>query len=273
MRVAALQFDVRRGEVDANLAAVERGLERAADGGVELVVLPEMWPTSFVHPESAEDAVLEAGRRAVERVRERSAALGLHVCGSSFAAAEDGAPPYNRLVLAGRGRELLSYDKVHLFSPTGEQETFSAGRRPPPTADLELGGANWRVSGQVCYDLRFPEVARASFRAGAELLLVSAQWPAPRAAHWRALVAARAIEGQAFVVAANRTGSDEHGRRRLLLEFPGGSRIVDPHGRVLAEGGAGEELVTADLDLAVARDVRRRVPVAEDERRELYRTW
>jgi predicted amidohydrolase len=270
MRVAALQFDVRTGDVAHNLARVERGLEDARAAAVELVCLPEMWPTSFLPAERLDEATTQAGERALARIGELSRALELVVCGSAYGApADPSARPTNRLHVLERGEQRAGYDKVHRFSPTAEGEGFTAGDAPPRVVDTALG----RLSGVICYDLRFPEPARAAFLAGAELVVVPAQWPSTRAAHWRALVVGRAVENQCFVVAANRTGSAEIGRRRLVLEFPGNSLVVDPHGVVLAEGRGAEGLVAADVDLAVARELRRRVPVLRDRRPDVYRCW
>ena len=154
---------------------------------------------------------------------------------------------------------------MQLFSPTAEHLGFSPGTRTPPT--VEFAGA--RLSGVVCYDIRFAQLLRAPFEDRAELLLVSAQWPDGRAPHWRALCVGRAVEHQSYVLAANRTGLDVIGRRKLELAFPGNSLVVSPHGEVLAEGQGASGLVTADLDLAVVRDLRRAVPVRLDERTDL----
>src|SRR5688572_6566030 len=255
MRAAAFQFDVRRGDVAANLATVERGLVAAAERGIELVVLPEMWPTSFVadgDPREWQRATDDA----LARVQELSRRLGLVVAGSGFGAPgsagiepgsgpsvspspagresrgaglEPGVPgsgPRNRLTVFERGERVLAYDKLHLFSPTAEGESFSAGDALPPTVATCLG----KLAGIVCYDLRFGMALRAPFLSGAEVLVVPAQWPATRAAHWRALVCGRAAELQGFVVAANRTGTDLVGRRRLELAFAGNSLIAGPDG-------------------------------------------
>ncbi|MCK6446478.1 MAG: hypothetical protein L6Q99_08820 [Planctomycetes bacterium] len=281
MRIAALQFDVRRGDVAANLARVRRGLERAREGSVELVLLPEMWPTSF--PESGADLDAELARTtdALGELARCSRELGLAVGGSSFARARPGdaldpreAPrtreaPRNRLTLFDRGERVLEYDKVHLFSPTAETEVFSAGDAPPAT--IELRGA--RVSGLVCYDLRFPELWHRPFDANVELLLVPAQWPKPREAHLKALVAGVAAANQCFVLACNRTGSETVGRRELVLDFPGNSLVAAPSGEVLAEGRGEDGLLVADIDLELARELKRRVPVAKDRRTELYARW
>ena len=266
MRAAALQFDVLD-DPQANLDAVELGLADAARGGIELVVLPEMWPTSFPPAQADAESLLRVTEAANERARGLSAELDLCVVGSGFARARGGL--VNRLRCFDRGAEILSYDKVHLFTPTAEGECFQAGEDPPATVDASIG----KLSGAICYDLRFPEILRVPFREGVELLAICAQWPDTRAAHWRALVIARAIENQCCVVACNRTGSAEIGRRRLRLDFPGNSLVVTPHGEVLAEGRGEAGLITADLDLDLGRRLRTRVPVLKDDRSDLYRGW
>jgi predicted amidohydrolase len=268
MRAAALQFDVLRGATRDNLAHVERGLRLAAQRGVELVVLPEMWPSGFPGPRSELGALTAADDAAWSRVREFSRELELAVCGSGFGVALPDRPA-NRSRLFERGVELASYDKVHLFTPTAETESFTAGDSLP--AVVELRGA--RVATLSCYDLRFPELTRPLFTAGVEVLCVSAQWPSARATHWRALVQGVAVQNQCFVVACNRTGRDVIGRRELVLDFSGNSLIASPHGECLAQAQPEDELLVADLDLEVARELRRRVCVERDRRPELYARW
>ena len=275
MLIAALQFDVCRGDVARNGQTAAEGLRRAAAQGVSLVVLPEMWPTSFPGPESDLEAQTLESEGAVQKLAQLAGELGLAVCGSSFGSLEhderdaNESKPANRWQLFDAARCVASYDKVHLFSPTAEHESFAAGCEPPGAVDTRLG----RIGGLVCYDLRFPQLTRRLFDANAQLVCVSAQWPTARAAHFRALVAGLAVGNQCFVVAANRTGHEAVGRRALSLDFPGHSLIVDPHGTVLAEGDGDAGLVSAEVDLAAAREMRVRVPVAKDQRRELYAAW
>ena len=277
LRVAALQFDVRRGDVAANLHRVEVGLREAAGRGVELVCLPEMWPTSFVETLGAEEVDWWGPTAtALEHLRALSGELGLIVCGSSFAPGErraDGERLRNRLQVFDRGEPVLVYDKVHLFSPTGERESFSAGSQLPPTVEVR----GLRLSGVVCYDLRFAPLLRAPYLDEAELLVVPAQWPTPRASHWRGLAIGRAVEAQCCVLAVNRLGSESIGRRDpegrpgRVLDFPGNSLVVDPAGVVLAEGRGEDGLVVAELDLERVRRLRREVPVRRDQRPDVYR--
>jgi omega-amidase len=272
MRAAALQFDVRRGDVASNLAEVERGLREAAALGLELVVLPEMWPTSFPDAGADMSAELASASRAVARVSELSIELGLMICGTAFGFEGeqlDRARPPNRLRLIDAGKPLLTYDKVHLFTPTAEPEIFTPGTQPPPTAATRLG----RIAGLICYDLRFPEITRIPWRDGAELVCIPAQWPIARAPHFRALCAGLAVANQCFVLGANRTGRDVIGRRGLVLDFPGNSLLVDPHGTLLAEGGGEPGLFAAELDLSLCAELRRKVPAGKDQRPDLYLRW
>lgn len=279
MRVATLEIDLRTGDVPANLRGVLEGVRAAAAAGASLVAVPEMWPTSFIPDATAAD--FEASERAVSELSQVAGELGIVAVGSAF-----GAPgpdpdrkqlPTNRAHVLGEGELLGWYDKVHLFSPTAEHLAFRAGHRPPPV--VELPGLDARVAPIVCYDLRFPEVARAAFRAGAEVLVVVAQWPESRAPHWKALLRGRAAELEGFVVASNRIGVDEIGRRRLRLDFGGHAAVVGPSGEdveatsVEVIGASGTRLSVHHIDLEEARALRRAVPVLKDERHELFGDW
>lgn len=271
MLAAALQFDVRAGALEHNLAEVERGLGEAARAGAELVVLPEVWPTSFPQGARSQAELAEMcaqSERALARLAEWSRVHALVVCGSALAPGPRGELPRNRLHVFDAGELLASYDKVHLFSPTLEPRHFSAGELPPPVVQTRAG----RVCALVCYDLRFAEVVACAARGGADWLLVPAQWPEPRASHWGALLCGRAVEQQCFALGCNRTGSARTSPRRQLV-FPGNSLIADPHGRVLAQGAGAPGLVLAETDLAELRRVRARVPVARDRRADLYARW
>ena len=270
MLVAAYSFDVLRGEVDQNLDQVEAALREAASLGCRLVVLPEMWTTSFLDWGSALHTELQvASDRALERVQALSRELDLVVAGTAPAQRSEGLP-FNRLTIFAAGQRVLEYDKVHLFSPTAEELNFSAGSAPPALAAIEQMPP---LSGAICYDLRFAETLAPAVRLGAELLVVPAQWPITRVSHWRALLLGRAVEYQSFLVASNRTGTELLGRSQRELLFPGHSMIVDPHGQILAEGGAEPGLITAEVDFEVARRLRIRVPIAKDRRENLYRDW
>jgi len=266
MRVAALQFDPQLGEVEENLAVVEPWLVRAAEEGHALVLLPEMWASSFCE---ATPALLEASAAAVARLCALSGELGLVLAGSAWGPLGPSGLPTNRLSVFEGGRALLEYDKLHLFSLTAEDKSFHPGELPPAAIDCGAG----RLSGVTCYDLRFGPVCEQAWASGAELLLVPAQWPETRQSHWEALVRGRAVEGQLYVLGANRTGSVKVGRAERELDFPGNSLLADPHGQLLAAGTGQEGLVGGEVNLDEARRLRVHVPVVKDRRAELYGSW
>ena len=278
MRVATLEMDIGAGDPEGNLGTALLGLRAAGEAGAELVVLPEMWTTGFTS--GSGEAEIASSARALEEVAAVSGELDLVVIGSGPASGGGGALPTNRAHVIVGGRLAGGYDKVHLFSPTAETLAFTAGHGPPAPVDLPRSGA--RVAPIVCYDLRFPAISRAAFRAGADVLAVVAQWPEARAAHWSALLRGRAAECQAHVIGCNRVGEDEVGRRRMRLRFLGGSAVVGPGGEDVPAGeqrtidGGGRRPATLsihDIDLDESRRLRREVPVVRDERRDLYPGW
>jgi len=262
MRVACVQYDIAWHDKQANFAKVRSLL--AASGGCQpggLIVLPEMFSTGF---SMDLQATAERQDRPAEKfLAELARHYGCHVLGGVVNVAADGLGRNEAVLFGPAGLEIMRYAKMHPFSHSGEAQYFSPGDSPV-VADLACcepgrqGPA--RLSGFICYDLRFPEVFRSAAMAGAEVLAVIANWPASRCEHWRALLAARAIENQAWVVGVNRAGSDPD------VSYFGGSAVVDPRGRVVAEAADGEMVLQAELDLAAMRQYRREFPALDDTR-------
>ena len=172
--------------------------------------------------------------------------------------ADDGRGHNDAVVFSPDGKLLARYTKMHPFSFAGETKHYQAG------ADVAL--FDWhdvRVAPLVCYDLRFPEVFRRAVRRGAELLVVIANWPQPRDSHWRALLPARAIENQAFLVGVNRAGKDP------LVAYSGQSMILDPRGEPLATAGQDEQVLVAEIDKASLVAYRAKFPALADLRPDL----
>jgi len=256
IRTASIQFNVRQGDVDANLAYVREALERAAAQGVQLAVLPEMWSSGFAYKNLNELAKRTAG--IVEELLELSGRLKLVICGSM--PEPDGVGKvFNTIFLVDNGRLAGIYRKIHLFSLLKEDLAFAGGDKWL-LADTSIG----KVGVIICYDLRFPELTRRLAIEGAQVICVPAQWPKPRQEHWRALLRARAIENQLFVVACNACG--------LIgkLDFFGMSMIIDPKGEVLAEAGEEECEIVAPLDMQVMVDWRAQIPCFNDCKPECY---
>lgn len=251
MRVSVLQHDIVWEDAAATRPRLEPQMAAAAAGGARLIVLTEMFATGFSM--NVERTAETIDGPTVTWMHEQAARHDAWIAGSVAIRGPDGGRPTNCLVLTGPDGAMHRYDKIHPFSYAGEHERFRPG-----DADVvvELDGIRWHLS--VCYDLRF---ADQYWRVAPEVdaYLIVANWPTPRRTHWRALLEARAIENQAFVVASNRVGSGGGS-----LEYSGDSRIIDPLGEVLAGGAGVETILTAEVDPAVVADVRGRLPFLLD---------
>ncbi len=256
-RAAVLQFPIRMGAVERNAARAFALLREAAARNAALSVLPEMWSTGFSYGNLP--ALSAATPDLLRDLCGFAADRRMVIAGSL--PERSGAGVYNTLYLVdATGRVAGRYRKTHLFSPSGENLHF---RRGYDSAAIRT--AVGTVGPQICYDLRFPELGRSHFRQGADLCCVSAQWPAVRQAHWEILTAARAVENQLFLAAANAVGKSGPFR------YAGGSVIFSPWGERLARAGKTEGLAVATIDPAATLDARRRIPCAQDRNERAYR--
>ncbi|MBU0482485.1 MAG: D-glycero-beta-D-manno-heptose 1-phosphate adenylyltransferase [Proteobacteria bacterium] len=241
-----IQFDVRLGDSGHNLARVRAALAGLKGDEPAVVVLPELWAAGFDYPGLAGHAA-ENGR-ILEIMQELAAEQDLYLVGSIPESAETPGGPaiHNTLYIVGPAGVLGKMRKQQLFAPMGEADYFTPGDEPRAVSTT-LGV----LGGLVCFDLRFPDLARSQTAEGAGLLVVSGQWPAARREHWRTLLRARAIENQVFVIGCNRCGTTDN------TEFGGHSMIVAPDGTVLAEAGIDPATILVDLDPALLSRSRR----------------
>jgi len=252
MKVAGIQSEIVWEEPEANFRRLSPWLGAARTAGAHLVILPEMFSCGFT---MASERVAEPpGGPSTRFLKEQAAELKLWICGSLPERPEGAELPYNTLVLAGPGGELYRYRKIHPFSFAGEDEHYLAGEH---YLTVTLEGV--RLTFFICYDLRFADEFWAC-APDTDAYIVVANWPEPRRHHWRGLLAARAIENQAYVVGINRVG-DGGG-----LHYTGDSQIIDPMGEILATGAHGETLLLADLFPAVVAETRRKFPFLQDRR-------
>lgn len=256
MRLAAVQHDIIWNDRDANFRRLAPMVAAAAAGGARLVLLTETFSTGFAV--DRDDLAEPEGGPSSTFLQEQAAAHGVWVCGScpEIPAGTDPADrrPANSFVLAGPDGTVHRYHKIHPFTFGGEDRHFRAGTE---LVQVEIEGV--RVSPFVCYDLRFADEFWA-LGPTTDLFLVPANWPESRRAHWMALLQARAIENQAYVVGCNRVG--EGGG----LTYVGDSRIVDPLGELLATGSQGETILFADIEPGHVAAVRERFRFLQDRR-------
>jgi len=256
MRIAAIQHDIVWSDRAANFARLAPMVAAAAGAGAALVLLTETFSTGF----AVDDPHLgePEGGPSSQFLQAQAHDHGVWVCGSCpeipAGSSPDDQRPANSFVLAGPDGTVHRYHKIHPFTFGGEDRRFRAGTQ---IITIEIEGV--RVTPFVCYDLRFADEfwGRA---LQTDVFLVPANWPEPRRLHWQALLQARAIENQAYVVGCNRVG-DGGG-----LRYVGDSRIVDPLGELLATGSQGETILLADIDPAHVASVRDRFPFLQDRR-------
>ena len=246
MKVVILQQDIAWADPAENVLRAEAAIDRRP--GADLYVLPEMFATGFAtRPEGvAEPADSETLRWMVRK----AAACCAAVAGSL--AVEDGGRYYNRLCFVHPDGRVETYDKRHLFTYSGEHRHYTHGTR---RVVVTFRGV--RILLQVCYDLRFPVWSRN--RGDYDVALYVASWPVGRIEAWSALLRARAIENQCYVVGVNRVGRDP------VAEYSGASVVIDPYGRTVATCEDHHvSAAEAVLDLEHLAAFRRKFPVLED---------
>jgi deaminated glutathione amidase len=267
MRAAVVQMN-STAEVARNLEVAERLVRAAAAGGAELIVLPEKWNLL------GDGAALRAGAEpldggSISAARGWASELGLVLVAGSFAERGEGERAFNTSVLIDADGEIVAtYRKIHMFDVDvggvsyRESENEEAGEE---VVVAEAGGLEIGMS--VCYDVRFPELYRILAVRGARVFTIPSAFTLHTGRdHWEVLMRARAIENQAFVVAA-----DQFGQAPPHYDSYGRSMIVDPWGVVLAIAPDGDGVATADLDLATQERVRLSLPSLANRRPQAYR--
>ncbi|MFF7637105.1 carbon-nitrogen family hydrolase [Kitasatospora sp. NPDC008050] len=254
MRASLIQLSVSDAEPAAERRARAAALVRAQQGA-DLVVLPELWPLGGFAYDAWSDGAEPLDGPTAEVMSAAAKATGAWLHAGSIVERDPDGPVYNTSLLFSPGGDLVhTYRKIHRFGfDSGEAVTMGAGQEIV-TAATDFG----TLGLATCYDLRFPELFRALLDAGAQLLVVPAAWPERRREHWTLLARARAVEEQAFVLACNTAGT--HGG----VEQAGHSLVVDPWGKVLAEAGMGEEVLTVEFDPAEVAQARADFPVLRD---------
>jgi omega-amidase len=226
MRVAILQLDLVWEDKAANLAQIDAELA-ALQQPIDWVVLPEMFTTGFSMNAAALAEPTDLQKSPTLKAMHKWAQRYRAVVFGSMIAMENGQY-YNRMMVVSPNGDQLFYDKINLFGLGNETAHYTAGKQR-----IFLQHAEWIATPLICYDLRFPEVARNAKINGKPLydaLIYVANWPATRAEHWRTLLRARAIENQAYCIGVNRVGTDGNG-----LTYSGDSAVIDPLGNTVAE--------------------------------------
>jgi predicted amidohydrolase len=265
-RVGLIQMRSARSPA-VNIDDATKLIGEAKTGGADYVLTPEMTNIMELSREKLFATIVpEENDATLATFRELARALGIFVHVGSLAVKVSPDKAANRSFLIDRRGDIAArYDKIHMFDVdlTGgesyrESRSYRAGDLAVVT-DLPWG----RLGLTICYDLRFPALYRALAEAGAMYLAIPSAFTRQTGeAHWHVLMRARAIENGSFVFAAAQAGDHENGRATY-----GHSLVVDPWGRVIAEGGTEPSVVFADIDPAEASVARGRVPSLQHGRR------
>jgi predicted amidohydrolase len=270
--VSAIQMTAVDGEKEAAVEKMMRFLDVAGRRGSKLVVLPEVWTglgysTKTFHRTIAE----EIPGPTTALLAEKAKAYGMTIAGSMYEKAGDRY--YNSCpVIAPDGRILGKYWKTHLFDAPNrvdiapgmrESERVSAGDTLP-VFETPFG----RIGASVCSDLRFPEVYRELALKGAQVIVCASAFLSPRYDHWEFFLRARATENQCWIVASGQVGTEP----KSGTAYVGRSMVVDPWGVIVATAPDTECCISTEIDLDYIDEVKRRYPLMDQRRPELYGT-
>jgi len=246
MKIAWIQYDIRWEDQQANLAYIENLLEDSPKD-FELLILPEMFDTGFtMEPQKLKN---RDQHLTVEWMKRIANTYDAAVMGSIIFQEENGF--YNRMIFTN-GEEIADYDKNHLFTPSGENIQYTAGDQV-----LDLHWNEFKIRPLICYDLRFPEIARNTEELS--LLVYVASWPESRIDHWNTLLKARAIENQCYVLGVNRLGKDGNG-----FVYNGMSTLYSYDGSSMLESKSKVGFYSENLDKDQLDQYRKKLPFLSD---------
>ncbi|HMJ89312.1 MAG TPA: nitrilase-related carbon-nitrogen hydrolase, partial [Candidatus Acidoferrum sp.] len=253
MNIACVQFDIAWEDKPANYARVAALLRDAKVPPGSLVLLPEMFATGFSMNVAA--VAEEQGGATEQFLSSTARELGIFLLGGVVTRGANGLGRNECVVFSPESKPLARYCKMQPFTLGGETDHYEAGHEPIVLACDEL-----QIAPFICYDLRFPEVARAVALKRPHLMSFIANWPNARLHHWPRLLQARAIENQCYIAGVNRIGNDPR------YQHSGRSMIIDPHGEILADAGERECVIQARIDVPNLLNYRNAFPALNDMR-------
>ncbi len=256
IKIGIVQFDILTGKVEENLKTAIDGIHSLASDGADIIVLPEMFSSGFDYENLIKHS--EETPKVLTKLQQTAQQNNVIIAGSMPEVENKNI--FNTLYLIEKnGKVTASYRKVHLFSPTGEDKYFINGTKP-----IVCKTSAGNIGLMICYDLRFPELCRRLTDDGADIIIISAQWPELRVEHWDILIRARAIENQVFIAAANRCGKSSD------LKFPGHSQVISPWGKEIVKANGNFKLLAAELNLSEITKARETIPCLAERVNEAY---
>ena len=259
MKVTCLQMNMKLGYPDENFSLAEKLIGKSIKEQPDVIVLPETWNTGFFPKEKLTDLCCKDGDTVKLRIGELAKKYKVNIVAGSVSNVRNGKVYNTAFVFDRDGEYIAEYDKTHLFTPMGEDDYYTGGDH---LCRFTLDGVKCGII--ICYDVRFPELARSLALQGLDMLFVVSQWPKERIFHLSTLNTARAIENQMFVVCCNSCGTAGK------TVYGGKSAIIDPWGQTVVAAGEYEEILTGDCDLNTLTYIRNTIPVFRDRKPDLY---
>lgn len=245
MRVTSIQLEIKDRPKEENIAYALKMIDQAT--GSDLILLPEIWPCGYFSFDRYRSESEPVDGPTVEAFKQKAVEHNCHILMGSLVERE-GEDLYNTcLLLDPQGRIMARYRKVHLFGyHSDERRLLTAGK------EVVVVETPWGMAGiSTCYDLRFPEFYRKMLDLGAKIFLIPSAWPQVRLEAWVLFNRARAHENFAYLFSCNCAGTNAG------TNYAGHSMIIDPLGKVIAEGGEEECFVSAEVDPGLVDTVRK----------------
>jgi len=252
MRVTSVQLEIKDQPKEEAVQSALKLLDDIPES--DLVLLPELWPSGYFSFDRYQKESEPINGPTVAAFQEKAAAMKSYLLMGSLVEREEDNLFNTAVLLSPEGQIAATYRKIHLFGyKSDERRLLKPGNR------LGLGETPWGTIGMTtCYDLRFPELYRKMMDNGALFFLIPSAWPLSRLDAWRLFNRARAHENFVYLMSCNCAGSNGG------IPYAGHSMIVDPLGKVIAEGGEDGCLVTAEIDPDLVHETRKDFSALDD---------
>lgn len=251
MKIISLQLPVRLSEVENNLSVFKEAISQVSGNDDTIIILPEMWMCGFDY-----ENLVSFSEKSAEAMSSIQHIINDNTLIISSLPERNQNKVFNTVYAFSKNGILAEYRKNFLFSPMGEDKYIDKGKG---IKVFDFKGV--RVGLLLCYEIRFPEMCRLTAFAGADLIAVPAIWPQIKKEHWLTLLRARAIENECYIAGCNT--SVMHGKKDMACGY---SAAFDPWGETLYEPSADEGICTAEIDTAVVKEIRTKIPSFYDAR-------
>ena len=257
IKILIIQNNATLGNREKNLKKVENMVVPYEGEKFDIILLPEVWNVGWYCPDFPKMAETEENSQTLPFLANLAQKFNSNVIGGSYVRKlADGSLRNTMPVFNREGKLLAQYNKMHLFSNCGcNESSYIKNGEQPILVNLDVA----QVGLSICYDIRFAEIYRASAYAGADILVNGAAWPKSRPHHWDTLTRARAIENQWFMIAVSQSGLIEGEEYNL-----GHSQVIAPFGEIISKMGNGDGCLPVKINLDEQRELRKNFPVLKD---------